>query len=85
VAWITVKRSDFHFDKGSPTKYRTETGALRTFCGRCGTSLTYEHNDRPDEIDITTASLDDPEQFPPTRDVFPDERLPWVELIRRKS
>jgi hypothetical protein len=83
VAWITVKHSDFQFDQGTPNRYRTETGAWRTFCTRCGSSLTYEHGERPDEIDITTASLDHPENFPPTRDVFPEERLPWVELIRR--
>jgi hypothetical protein len=85
VAWITVKRADFRYDKGSPTKYHTETGAWRAFCSRCGTSLTYYHDDRPDELDITTASLDHPEAFAPTRDVFPDEKLPWVGLIGKKS
>ena len=85
VAWITLMRSDFRFDKGTPRKYRTETGALRTFCNRCGTSLTYEHDDRPGEIDITTASLDHPEDFAPTRDVFPDEKLPWVGLISDRN
>ena len=81
MAWTTVKRSDFQFDKGAPTQYRTETGAVRTFCNRCGTSLTYEHEESPDEIDITTASLDNPEAFAPTRDVFPEEKLAWVPLI----
>lgn len=81
VAWITVKRSDFRFEQETPSRYRTETSAWRTFCGRCGSSLTYEHPDSPDEIDITTASLDHPENFPPMADVFPEEKLPWVELI----
>ena len=82
VAWITVKRSQFQFEKGTPRRYQTETGAWRTFCDHCGTSLTYEHDKRPDEIDITTGSLDHPEDFPPTKDVYPEERLRWVELIR---
>ena len=47
--------------------------------------MTYEHADRPDEIDITTASLDHPERFAPTRDVFPEEKLSWVELVRGKK
>jgi hypothetical protein len=34
-----------------------------------------------DEIDITTGSLDHPEDFPPTKDVYPEERPPWVDLI----
>jgi len=83
VAWITVRSSDFRYEKGKPTGYRTETGAWRTFCGRCGTSLTYDHPERPDEVDITTGSLDHAEEFRPTRDVFPEEKLPWIELVQR--
>ncbi len=75
--------SHFQFEKGTPTRYRTDTGAWRTFCPDCGTSLTYERDTRPDEIDITTGSLDRPEDFPPNRDVFPEEKLPWVELVPR--
>lgn len=82
VAWVTVERSAFALEKGIPKKYRTETGALRTFCDGCGTSLTYENDSRPNEIDITTGSLDRAEDFPPTRDVFPEEKLGWVELVK---
>src|SRR5205809_4493030 len=71
VAWITVKRSDFQFVKGRPRRYQTETGAWRTFCDQCGTSLTYEHDKRPDEIDITTGSLDHPEDLPPDEGHLP--------------
>lgn len=81
VAWITVASADFSFISGEPKRYQTETGAWRTFCPDCGTSLTYEHGDRPHEIDITTGSLDDPESFAPTRDVFADEKLSWVPLV----
>lgn len=81
VAWITVGRANFEFETGTPRRYRTDTGAWRTFCDRCGTSLTYERDTRPGEIDITTGSLDRPEDFPPTRDAFPEEKLSWVGLI----
>lgn len=81
VAWITVKLSEFAYETGTPKRYRTDTAAWRTFCDVCGTSLTYERDTRPDEIDITTGSLDHPEQFPPTKDFFPEERIPWVQLL----
>ncbi len=81
VAWITVRRADFQFLQGTPERYRTDTGAWRTFCGQCGTSLTYEIDSRPEEIDITTGSLDHPEEFAPAKDFYPEERLPWVGLI----
>jgi hypothetical protein len=83
VAWITVHSSQFEFTSGEPKRYRTDTAAYRTFCGDCGTSLTYENDSRPNEIDITTGSLDDPESFAPTKDVFADEKLSWVSLVRR--
>src|SRR5919109_3315766 len=73
VAWVIVKSSDFEWQIGKPHRYKTDTGAFRTFCDSCGTSLTYETERRPDEIDITTASLDHPENFPPTKDVYPEE------------
>jgi hypothetical protein len=82
VAWVIVKRSDFKWETGKPHRYKTDTGAFRTFCDACGTSLTYETDRRPDEIDITAGSLDHPENFPPTKDVYPEEKLPWVDLIK---
>jgi hypothetical protein len=81
VAWVIVKSSDFEWQTSKPHRYKTDTGAFRTFCDSCGTSLTYETERRPDEIDITVGSLDHPENFPPTKDVYPDEKLPWVGLI----
>ena len=81
MAWITVNTSKFAFTSGTPKRYRTDTGAFRTFCGDCGTSLTYERDSRPGEIDITTGSLDDPEKFAPTKDVYADEKLSWVPLV----
>ena len=63
VAWVTVNRVCLKFTKGRPKRYRTDTGAWRTFCSACGSSLTYENDERPDQIDITTGCLDQPERF----------------------
>ena len=81
VAWVTFEVGAFSFVKGEPTRYRTETAAWRTFCPRCGTSLTYEADDRPNDIDITVGSLDQPEDFPPNKAVFAQERLAWDPLL----
>jgi hypothetical protein len=76
-----VRSDQFQITKGQPKRYRTDTGAYRTFCSDCGTPLTYENDSRPGEVDITTGSLDNPENFPPTKDVFADEKLGWVPLV----
>ena len=81
MAWITVKLSEFAWEKGEPKRYQTDTGAYRTFCDSCGTSLTYENDDRPNEIDITTGSLDDPEHFPPTKMSSQRRSFPGCALV----
>ena len=81
MAWITVPTTEFTVTQGEPKRYRTDTGAYRTFCSDCGTSLTYENDSRPGETDITTGSLDNPDSFAPTKDVFADEKLRWVPLV----
>src|SRR5438477_12954006 len=54
VAWITVKRSQFHFEKATPRRYQSHTGASRTFGDRCGRAVTYEHDKRHDGNEVTT-------------------------------
>jgi hypothetical protein len=80
VAWIVVKRGDFDFILGVPSRFRSSPSVVRTFCGKCGTSLTYEHHESPDTIDVTTATLDAPETFPPTREIWLEHRLAWEPL-----
>ena len=64
VAWVVVT---FH---SSP-------GVVRTFCTCCGTSLTYQRETESQTIDITTASLDQPNAFPPTREIWLSHKLAW--------
>jgi hypothetical protein len=85
VAWISVDKKSFVFVSGKPRRYKTPTKAWRTFCAACGTSLTYESPKRLEDIDITVGSLDHPERFPPLRDFFVEERIPWVEKVRKRA
>ena len=80
VAWITVKRGDFALISGDAVRFRSSPPVVRTFCGKCGTPLTYQHHDDPDTIDVTTATLDQPEAFPPTREVWLEDKLSWEPL-----
>lgn len=82
VAFVTVPAASFRFTRGLPTSYTTDTKAVRTFCGRCGSSLTYIGHDRKEDVDIHTASLDEAERFPASKDFFVEERLFWVPLVQ---
>jgi hypothetical protein len=73
-------RGDFVFIAGRPTTFRSAPEVVRAFCDRCGTPLTYRHGASPDTVDVTTVSLDDPERFAPTREVWLEHRLAWKPL-----
>jgi hypothetical protein len=77
VAWITVARSDFRFVTGYPQAYQSSPGVVRKFCKTCGSSLTYENSGSADTVDITTATLDHPENFAPRQEVWLEHRVQW--------
>jgi hypothetical protein len=77
VAWIVVRRDDFTIVTGEPARFGSSPSVVRTFCGKCGTPLTYQNDDSPDTIDVTTATLDLPEAFPPTREIWLEHKLAW--------
>ena len=77
VAWLSVQSAEFSFTKGNPVYYASSPGVTRTFCGKCGTTLTYQNINRKEEIDITTSSLDTPTQYPPTGLVYASKALAW--------
>lgn len=78
VAWFTVKTGDFRIVTGKPARFRSSVGATRTFCGACGTALTFQSEDHRDEIDVTTCSLDDPERAPPKSHTWRASGLSWA-------
>jgi hypothetical protein len=78
VAWISVPREGLSFLQGRPGRYTSSEGVERGFCGKCGTHLTYATEDEPDSIDLTTASLDDPERAPPTHHSWLSDNIDWV-------
>jgi hypothetical protein len=77
VAWVVLNFTDFAFTNGSPVIFRSSSPVLRTFCGRCGTPLTYQREAEPETIDITTTSLDSPDAFAPTREIWLSQKLVW--------
>jgi hypothetical protein len=78
MAWATVKRADFRLTSGALAHYASSARAERGFCARCGTSLTFEAKDFPDEVDIATATLDDPDTLPPRDNIYASTRLRWM-------
>jgi hypothetical protein len=80
VAWCGFVTNSFSFTLGTPTIYRSSEAVERGFCGRCGTQLTYRRLDDPAFVDVTIASLDDPEAIPPQDHTWVQSRLSWIVL-----
>lgn len=79
VAWFTVPRAALRLT-GNPTYYRSSAHASRAFCSVCGTQITFADDTLPDEIDVSTCSLDDPSLAAPTSHIFTDSQVAWIEL-----
>lgn len=77
VTWFTIKASELEWRGEKPTLYRSSAAVSRGFCPHCGTSLTYRHESDPEEIDITAASLDEPERLTPESHCWWEQHLEW--------
>ncbi|WP_194722181.1 GFA family protein [Noviherbaspirillum malthae] len=80
VAWFSVPKTGFRLVAGKPTRFRSTALGMRSFCPQCGTQLTFENDNLPDEIDVTIVSLDDPDRLTPKDHTYVRSRLQWVKL-----
>lgn len=77
VAWVVFRRSDLVFIRGVPLAVTVSPRALRRLCPQCGTALAFEYPARADTVDISIATLDDPNAAEPVFRIWTAPRLPW--------
>ncbi len=80
VPWVTFARTQLRVTRGALAEYRSSAAVLRGFCAACGTSLTFINEARPQDIDLTVASLDEPQRLAPTMHVWVQDKLPWLSI-----
>lgn len=78
VSWFVGKLTQLTWLAGQPTPYRSSELVIRTFCNTCGTPLSYQHRARPDDIELTTATLDQPEAMPPSEEIWLSHKVAWA-------
>ena len=79
VTWVTFGRANFSFTSGMPTRFNSSRFVERSFCGRCGTTLTFE-DDRLQEVDVTVGSLEQPNDWFPEKHIWTSSRLRWLNM-----
>jgi hypothetical protein len=77
VAWAVFSPGDFRYLCGHAVRFNSSPTVTRAFCGRCGTPLTYQSSQRPEAIDVTTATFDTPDAFPPAKEIWTEHRISW--------
>ena len=80
TTWLTVPAQSFRWRSGEPAAYASSSSCTRYFCGHCGCHLTLFTTLSPDSLDITVASLDQPQLAPADRHIWVSSRLPWLRL-----
>jgi hypothetical protein len=85
VTWMVVPTGAFRYAQGEPRVLNSSDIGTRYFCPDCGTPVACMISKRPDEIDITTGSLDDPAAYPPTVAVHEDTKLSWLSTTEAEA
>ena len=80
VAWATFKAKDVQFLKGGPKWLESSEQASRGFCANCGTQLLWRSKRHADEVDLTAASLDDPNTVGPAIHIWTESQLQWLHI-----
>ncbi len=80
VAWATYARDTFEVTEGEVRWHESSPGVTRGICQNCGTSLTYENDKRPGEIDLTLNCLDDPTIPELKAHIWTEDAQPWMKF-----
>lgn len=83
VMAFVAYRAEYIEWSGQPEVYRSSPGVRRSFCRKCGTSLTYEDEKLPGEVYLAIGAFDEPESFAPEVHGYYSSRLRWLEIRDR--
>lgn len=80
VTWVTFPAEAFALTSGTLVEHHSSAGVTRGHCAACGTSITYLHQDRTADIDVTAACLDDATIVVPKAHIWLEDKEPWIEI-----
>ena len=81
MVFTTVPAEDFVFTKGADkvATFASSSFGRRQFCRLCGTPLTIKVVHQPETVDLSAATLDEPELVEPGFHIFYASRIGWFE------
>jgi len=80
--YAAVQAADFRVVAGADqiARYRSSDGVVRTFCARCGSTLQWLREAKPEIVDVALGILDDDPPVRPSRHIFVGSKAPWHEI-----
>ena len=83
--YAAVKATDFRVTSGADriTRYRSSAGIVRTFCARCGSTLQWLRESKPEIVDVALGILDDDPGVRPASHIYVASKAPWHEITDR--
>jgi len=66
------------FTSVMPNRFTTPDGVTRSFCGQCGSAVSFEIDSRPGETHLHLGLFDDLEQMVPENHSFIEEKPSWL-------
>ncbi|MFK7977819.1 MAG: GFA family protein [Halioglobus sp.] len=80
VAWALYETGDVVFSSAAPKQYASSEEVKRSFCGECGTQISFEASFLAGLTDVSIGSLDDPAALAPKMHSWYEEHLEWFEV-----
>ena len=80
VAWAVFEARAFEWLAAEPIAYSSSRGIEWLHCNDCGSLVGYRRSSRPDNVDITTGTLDEPDRFPPAVEIWLEHKICWETL-----
>jgi hypothetical protein len=80
TTYVGVLDTQWRWISEAPKVYKSSPEVERTFCGNCGTPLSFRSEKMSGVMHLFVAALDEPEKFEPTLHAAIEEKLPWLKL-----
>ena len=80
TGFFCVSADTLELNRDQMGTFNSSPGVTRSFCKNCGTPMAFETEERPGEVDLYAATLDDHSEFDGHHHSFWNERVSWLSI-----
>lgn len=80
TTYIGIPDGQWRWLGDAPKVFHSSPGVERSFCGKCGSPMSFRSQKMSGVMHLYVAALEAPEHYAPTLNVSAEEQLPWLQL-----